>query len=319
VADAVLYFPYIRIRRPDSEWFTRVLLYWEKVGTIVPLEYSQDLTFLGPETAALIRHRLVEPIVPDGSIFEAREHYAGSFLHLIDNDLRIDRELPFERRETLRIHGDKTGTELAKALEHRRLARHASGPEWASWWDIDRRAAHLLMAYLAGVIGSTEMRRMDPITDSVEALSIFSSIPPNERGIAGETDPIRQVILEGVLPAPAGGVPPEELVAFKASHGDRLMAFRIEIERRVLAAASLRDERYAAEQARLDREELAPQIEELARRMSEHRWRSVWARGGCGGGGRWDRGRRCSAERRRAGSVRGCGGPRRSDRLGVRP
>jgi hypothetical protein len=36
MADAVIYFPYIRV--PDNEWFTRVLLYWDQLGTIVPEE-----------------------------------------------------------------------------------------------------------------------------------------------------------------------------------------------------------------------------------------------------------------------------------------
>lgn len=273
MANAVVYFPYIRV--PDSEWFTRVLLYWDKVGTIVPAEYSQDPEFLGVHTAGLIRHRLVEPLRPDGDIREARDGYLDSFLALVDNDPLIDRELPFEQRRTHRVHGDKSGTRLAKALDSRGLARRAAGPDWASWWEIDRRAADLLMGYLAGVIGSTERYGMDPITDSEEALSIFLTIPAEKRGIVAETEPVRQVMLEGLLPAPADGIPPEELVAFRKAHGDRLTAFRVEIERRVLSTASLPDERFRAERARLDRQELEPELQEIVRRMSERGWRRI--------------------------------------------
>ena len=35
-ADA-LYFPYIKV--PKSAWFTRILLYWDKVGAIIPSDY----------------------------------------------------------------------------------------------------------------------------------------------------------------------------------------------------------------------------------------------------------------------------------------
>jgi hypothetical protein len=36
----VIYFPYIRV--PESEWFTRVLLYWKQVASIVPYEYIKS-------------------------------------------------------------------------------------------------------------------------------------------------------------------------------------------------------------------------------------------------------------------------------------
>ena len=35
VSEKVIYFP--RISPPDNEWFTRVLLFWDEVGTIVPM------------------------------------------------------------------------------------------------------------------------------------------------------------------------------------------------------------------------------------------------------------------------------------------
>jgi hypothetical protein len=136
------------------------------------------------------------------------------------------------------------------------------------------------MAFLAGVLGSTDELRMDPITDSKEALAAFMTLPEDQRALSGETDPVRRIVLEGVLPAPHGGVSAHKLQAFKDAHGHLLADFRREIERRVLAAASLRDARFAAEQARLDRQELGPQIDEIERRMSEPRW--GWRRIGVG-------------------------------------
>lgn len=35
-----LYYPYIQV--PESPWFTRVLLYWDRVGAIVPNDYIED-------------------------------------------------------------------------------------------------------------------------------------------------------------------------------------------------------------------------------------------------------------------------------------
>jgi hypothetical protein len=56
MADSVLYFPSTRV--PETGWFTRVLLYWDSVGTIVPAEYLDDPLFLRPYTAGLKDHGL---------------------------------------------------------------------------------------------------------------------------------------------------------------------------------------------------------------------------------------------------------------------
>jgi len=36
-----LYFPYIKV--PKSAWFTRILLYWDKVGAIIPSDMQAIL------------------------------------------------------------------------------------------------------------------------------------------------------------------------------------------------------------------------------------------------------------------------------------
>lgn len=57
MGDAVLYFP--MIRPPESAWFSRVLLYWDKIGTIMPAQYSEDHEFLGAYTSGLLREGLL--------------------------------------------------------------------------------------------------------------------------------------------------------------------------------------------------------------------------------------------------------------------
>src|SRR5688572_21572421 len=61
--DKILYFPYINL--PQSDWTVRTLIYYDKVGSIVPEEY-----FFNPEESyepfmlELIREELVVPINP---------------------------------------------------------------------------------------------------------------------------------------------------------------------------------------------------------------------------------------------------------------
>ena len=61
MARKVLYLPYISV--PESAWFTRVLLYWDEVGSIVPSAYEVDLSRLTPYMQELVHAELVRPIV----------------------------------------------------------------------------------------------------------------------------------------------------------------------------------------------------------------------------------------------------------------
>jgi hypothetical protein len=62
MVDKVLYFPYIRV--PGNEWFTRVLLYWDEVGSIVPSEYIYRPESLGTYMRELVQAQLVRQVLP---------------------------------------------------------------------------------------------------------------------------------------------------------------------------------------------------------------------------------------------------------------
>ena len=62
----VIYFPYIRV--PNNEWFTRTLLFWDNIGSIVPMEFMRNREQLGPYMNNLIKEKLVTPIIPAGSV-----------------------------------------------------------------------------------------------------------------------------------------------------------------------------------------------------------------------------------------------------------
>lgn len=62
MADKVLYFPYIRV--PGNEWFTRVLLYWDEIGSIVPSEYIYRTEVLGNYMIELLQSGLARQAFP---------------------------------------------------------------------------------------------------------------------------------------------------------------------------------------------------------------------------------------------------------------
>jgi hypothetical protein len=282
MADSVLYFPAIRV--PQTEWFTRVLLYWDKIGTIVPFEYVDDPDFLRPFTADLLAAGLVSPVTPDAWMQQmGADNYMQSFLDLVEADPELITGAPLERRETVRIHSEKTGTGLAQALVSLGLARHVGGPEWSSWFDIEKVTGNLLMAFLASILAQREDEPMDPITDSTDCLAAFTRLPPHQtNGVVAATDSIRMAFLNDILPAPVGRIEPADLADFKSSHEKLLVGFRNEIEQRVVAAAAIDDARLQARQLELSRRDLQNQLEEITARMNERDW-SRLALGGLGG------------------------------------
>src|SRR6266851_3422398 len=175
MTNGVLYFPSIRV--PESQWFTRVLLYWDEVGTIVPAEYLDDPQFLRPYTAGLKDHGLLKFIPPDEWIWNAPAYY-NSFLSLVDS-LRFDELYPASTsQKMIRVHVDKTGHGLANALEERKLASPTAGKERKegdAWFDVEEHTANLLMAYLATILGQSQEPRMNPITDSGDCLRAFTT------------------------------------------------------------------------------------------------------------------------------------------------
>jgi len=99
----VLYFPYIRI--PQSSWFTRVLLYWDEIGSIVPYEYQRQRVKLGHYMQNLVEAGLVKEVVPSEHHSEVPE-FRSAFLKLIDENSYIERQRAsaLEHQNTFRIH-----------------------------------------------------------------------------------------------------------------------------------------------------------------------------------------------------------------------
>jgi hypothetical protein len=271
MADSVLYFP--TIRPPENEWFCRVLLYWERVGTILPKHYAEDHAFLRPYTSALINEALLTPIAPDDSVWKSGAvDYSKAFLDLVDSDPFGVEQTPADQRPRARLHLDKTGMGLALALANRGLANLPEGPENFTWVEVEQHTADLLMAFLASIVGKDEQVAMDPITDSDAAIAAFTTLPEEDRAIATELEPIRYALLSEVLPGPAAGIEPARLAEFRAEHLELLTGFRNRVEREARQCAQATDPRLKQEMVNGARTDLAAEIEEIERRMCERTW-----------------------------------------------
>ncbi|MDX6506324.1 MAG: hypothetical protein QOG06_968 [Gaiellaceae bacterium] len=267
IADAVLYFP--SIRPPQSEWFTRVLLYWDRVGTIMPERDEEDPGILDAYSRALVAEGLLEPVAPDATIWTAgATDYLQAFLELLDAH-----RLAGERQaEWVRVHLDRTGTGLAHQLVARELARWLEGEESRGWFEVERRAATLLMAFLASIIGRSDDVRMDPITDRADAVAAFTTLPEADRPPATDLEPIRYALLTDILPGPEIALDPRRIVEFKADHAALLLRFRSAVENAVLECARFDDGRLRQAKLERTRLDLKEELEEIERRMRERGW-----------------------------------------------
>jgi hypothetical protein len=266
VNQKVIYFP--RISPPDNEWFTRVLLYWDEVGTIVPMNGRERV--LNDHARRLIDAGLVTPIAPAPHI-HAIPRFSEAFLELVSRDDLV-RPAPAADAEPARltkIHMQKFGEDLAEALIAQGLARTPDDPTLYGWLDVEQRTAHLFMTYLASVLGHLKEIDMAPVTDVEAHLKLLAGPAPNAE--LAEQAALKIAVLSRALPAPSGGVTPEEIAEFKRDHAEQLVDFRIEVTRRALeataAAPAARQElaeTYGAELGRM--------ADELAASMERRRW-----------------------------------------------
>ena len=156
----VIYFPYIRV--PQDEWFTRVLLYWDKIGSIVPMDYVDDPSKLGKYMYNLVQEGLVKQIIPHQYVHDI-PNFTEAFLQYVDNPNYPVLQGVIERKRvpTIPVHMEKLGP-IGDELCQRGLARQQ---DWR-WYNIEDYTANQFMAYLAASLGKIPEIESEPITDN---------------------------------------------------------------------------------------------------------------------------------------------------------
>ena len=232
--DSVLYFPFIRV--PESDWLTRMLLYWDSVGTIVPYEFLQEPERLGPHTQGLVFEGLVKPVFPGGYINDL----PGFEEEFIDLLLSVEPELE-TRRERFQtgnhapIHLEKLGG-LGQSLEDLRLARKEG-----NWSLVELETAEEFMTYLASVLGQLPDVQAIPVTDRDTGIARLAR-PSADSGTEARLKSLRMAIIEDIFPSPSRPLEASEIATFKGNHGDLLRRFRLEVEKEVIRLADFENE-----------------------------------------------------------------------------
>jgi hypothetical protein len=277
-----LYFPFIDV--PESAWWTQTLLYWDRIGTIVPQSYLDEPESLDANTLDLVRSGIVRQVFPD----ELEPRFGRGFERYLDalpeRELRQRRDR-FQRGMSTRIHADKrlamaTGFFVAV---HLGLARDTPSPNENdryshSWYRMEVETAAEFMAAIALGLCQVQARNTGrqrdsegevswvPTTDNAVAMSALMAGLDPSRGFQNGDDArvlrlrvqgevrateIRSYLLERLLPVPQDPVSADLVLAFRNRHGDLLPALRRYLEDQIDQALATEDE--VLRQRRLDR------------------------------------------------------------------
>lgn len=216
--DKLLYFPYIDI--PNSSWTVKSILYWDKVGIIVPPNYIDRPKQYGRFTVDLLQSDLVENVFPGEYIWRVRK-FDESFIKLVNQPKfgLAKRQLDFSNNLVSRIHLQKFGEDLLNHLVKLKIARREN---W-QWFFVETKTANLIMLYLATAI--SKVGGFTPATDDIKNLDTSLS----QRGSSLRLTAIRQKLIEDLIPYP---IEPNltKLRKFKDKFHEELTSFRLLIE-----------------------------------------------------------------------------------------
>lgn len=234
--DNALYFPFISV--PESSWFTRILLYWDNVGSIIPFEFVDTPERLSSYTRDLLTDGLITQIHPAQYIWQAPRFTEAfvDFIESISNTELGKRRNAFREHKTFRVHTEKMD-EIADYLISTRLA---SKYNW-SWCDVESTTASEFMTYLAALLGKLEDVKSTPVTDTIANLEMFADTSKLNKNIESRLASLRSIVLEQLLPVPLHSVPPHNLLKIKQKHGAQLRHFRHSIEQEISSIADMTD------------------------------------------------------------------------------
>lgn len=223
---SLLYFPYINV--PDSAWTTQSILYWERVGAIVPDLYIDHPSRLTLEMRKLVEVELVDQVIPSRYL-HLIPRFSDAFIELLHShpiDLNT-RAQSFNRGNRVLLHFQKFGEDLLQEIVQMGIARQKN----YEWYFVEDNTAKLFMMFLATTISS--VAEYTPATNSVE--NIVQGVLDNN---LMDRQNMRSSFLKDLIPYPINP-DPYKLADFKEKYFRQLLHFRILLESAILEISSI--------------------------------------------------------------------------------
>lgn len=257
MAKNALYFPYINV--PPGPWLLRMVLYWDRLSSIVPTDHIYRPELLDPKMRDLVASGLVHQLIP------------GRYLYGIDGfDQPFIRyaERWFERRRRnlgqnfSKIHMEKLDR-LSQPLKRMGLLRDSEYP----WVEMPTPLANAFMTYLAASLGQLAEIDAAPITNSAP---IGRSLATTERSL------IRDALLEKLFPVPANSeqLTIDSVLAFKEKYAEHAARFRQRLEEECVLVSGMIDNELRREKLEALRAKLQRESDEVAEVM-RLTWKTV--------------------------------------------
>jgi len=262
-----IYFPYIEV--PRNSWFYRVLLYWNNVSTIIPLEYHNK-SKIGPFMYELIEKKLIRPIYPDEMIKKIPKfdeefiNYISSEEYLKEKRLSINKKL-----KTRDLHFDKIESIKDKLIELD-LAKKISSP----WYEVEQFTAVRYMAYLASKIGNLPDVNSRPTTDDIKYLNGYASDSFLNGKIRSDIETTRGFLLKELFPSPVGNISPRDIIEFKDENNYELMKCQNKIESFLIDYIST-DSEFRKEKYNQFIHDYNEEKDNIIKLMNKHGWEKI--------------------------------------------
>jgi hypothetical protein len=248
-----LYYPYINV--PTTKWLVETLLYWDKLSSIVPYEFTADKSKLSKRMQELTSAGLVEHILPL-DYFSKLESFEKDFLDKAKNWIKANKNISFN---TTKIHIEKLGS-LHEEFISLGIAKNYNYP----WIEIPSPLANYFMSCLATELGKLPEINATPLTNISD-----------DRIIVGNNDInlIRNNILTNIMPIPNGIITIDNILDFKNKYGHLTKKFRDRIEEECIDIIGT-DLKYREEKIHLVKKNLNDEINEIKDAMNTS-WRDV--------------------------------------------
>lgn len=221
-----LYFPHISV--PSTPWTVQALLYWDRLASIVPMNFLHRPERMDPRMQILLAEGLVDPIIPGEYIYHAVD-FDQCFLDFVEERvLNHPHRLSPAQRILTRVHAEKMG-KIPHQLVKMGLATEV---EWG-WYEMESYLANYFMSYLASVLGALPEVNATPVTDQTTVASSIGTIHQSLKRVPENQlhrFKAREAALNALLPIPDAAFNVDRIIKFKAKYGNLLPALRAKIE-----------------------------------------------------------------------------------------
>lgn len=227
----ILYYPEIQIPTSGT-WIRKSLLYWDKLGAIVPQSYdnqmdAQMLKRYTPEIECLYKEGIFKPFNPETLMRrpESREALRDELKQsLYPSKLRKTQTLVPVRRCDVAIYRDKVACGVFRELEERGLAIRSDDND--DIYLFENRTANVYMSLLAKHLA---LNAPEPTVPSSDSAAEFDMMFGSDEKRAAENLIISPQFSD-LIPTPNPDVSLRAIMMFKKKYQAELIAFQTAME-----------------------------------------------------------------------------------------